>query len=309
MNKTLLTLGSAGLALSVFLTGCRSGGEKNDKTMWSIPSVKLSRSGEKEVVRPAEKANADATAKLANERLNGHNPSVAVRDTADASLHPDPEEIASLSRLEGSKVPDWADGGLPPAPESTADTPAMRIAGGVNDEMLNTAKAAPMANVASLSDEPISTKTASISGAVPPEALPGPVIRHADTTQANSLANTPANTPANVSELAGVGPTVTTGASGSSADIYNGELPASLDDLPTQLSPVGGPVGVHQVGATMLELPENGSQIPTVAQNSKSVQASAEITAENRTTTSENQPAALFMPGNINPNYPNTPVR
>ena len=294
MNKISFTLGAFGIAMSLFITGCRSGGEKHGKTMWSIPSVKLSRAKEKDIVHPAEKANAEATAQLANERLNGHNPSVAVRDSSDSSLHPDPEEIASLSRLEGDKVPDWANG-LPPAPESEAGTPSVRIAGEVNEEMLNMAKNAA-------SEEKISpesgflTAETPISGAVPPEPLPGPAIKTENAVAASAS------------------PTVTTGASGSSADIYNGELPASLDDLPTQLSPAGGPAGSLHAGSTMMELPETVADIPSSAiaktPNSGNVQAAALVQGGNEKSAPQKaQPAALFMPGNINPQYPNAPAR
>lgn len=96
-------------------------------------------------------------------------------------------------------------------------------------------------------------------------------------------------------------------------DLSGDELPDSIDDLPGNVSPVAtlppaGPAGAvppaPQAGDAMMELPGT--------LDGNTVQASAELPAPPPAPASvpapaPAQPKVLFMPGNINPQYPNTP--
>lgn len=267
------------------LVGCRTT-EKAQTTDWSLPSVKLAPTAKDEkVVAPAEKANAQATASLARDRLNGHNPSATIRNSADTTLRPNPEEMAKLHRFEGD-VPSWAsENGLPPGPEATHTTPATRIAQNVNDSTINSAQ-----NTGS--EIPASIQ------------LDGPQM----------VANTPAT---NTSPDANMGmnpnvvavqsaPELPTTLDGVPPTTPNGNAMPSAPNLPnttvaqTELPPAGN---------TMLELPGNtpsGATLPVSASQSPSMNHTAtNIPATPATSANPTKPAVLFMPGNIDPRYPN----
>jgi len=144
--------------------GCKTD-EKRQLTDWSIPTVKLSpHSKDEKPTPPAEKASAESTANLAHDRLNGHNPTAAIRaNDDDPTLRPDPREVAQLNQFEGRQTPDWATGSLPPAPEASAPVPAERIAQNVSNQAIaaespvtsetSAASAATVASVTNFLDE------------------------------------------------------------------------------------------------------------------------------------------------------------
>lgn len=272
MNRTLIiTVSFVFVVSTLFLCGCHATGKKKT-TDWSIPSVKLSPTSKNEkVAQPSERASAEATAQLAHERMDGHNPTATLRDSDDPSLQPNPVEIAKLHHFEGSNVPEWAAGsGLPPAPEASAPEPAERIAQNVTDSTMNAA-----------------AQTASARN----------VSRNAD----------------------------------SDTNIYNGELPASLDEAPLQAAvpPAAPPPAygtphtqpaaaaaapqlaassgtVTPAGSTMTELP---GTLP--APQTSAVPASSVVPASSSASAGASpsaQPAVFFMPGNINPQYPSGPA-
>ncbi|MDO4575452.1 MAG: hypothetical protein Q4D98_09610 [Planctomycetia bacterium] len=108
------------LAVLWGVSGCKLGGSRGKTTTdWSLPSVKLpsAKKGDS-IARPADRANAKATAELAHDRQAGHNPAAAA-DGEDPSLRPNPAEVAELSRFEGGDVPAWATQGAAP-PEAVA---------------------------------------------------------------------------------------------------------------------------------------------------------------------------------------------
>lgn len=308
------------------LVGCRTA-EKTQTTDWSLPSVKLAPTAKDEkVVAPAEKANAQATASLARDRLNGHNPSATIRNSADETLRPNPEEMAQLHRFEGD-VPHWAtENGLPPGPEASRTAPAERIAQNVNDSTMNSAQNG-------MSEIPASIQ------------LDGPQV--ATTAPASGMNSASAQ---NSGSGMSVGQGMNSG-QGMNPEM-NGGIHAGMNtqvaamptaqELPTSLdTALGVAQELPQAGDTMLELPgtvssgngatgnmvagnvTSGNVMPgnTVAGNVAPVSVS-QTPAQNHTamnipatsatpaTTAGNvpvnRPAVLFMPGNIDPRYPNS---
>lgn len=340
MNRTFFILSLTGLAILLSQGGCRSTGEKN-QTGWSIPTVKLTPFTKNDkVTPPAEKADPNTTAALAKDRLNGHNPTVLVRQGEDLSLTPDPEEIAQLSRLEGSQVPQWAaESTLAPAPEATASLPSLRIAKNVTPSAMEqanqTSSPAEEAVPNSLPGTPaaagtapenaIASTTAQLPNSMPntvpaPEALsaPGqtPQLPTPGAASSQVLASTdapngmgtelPASLPASL-PTAPAGPAVSgnSAAPEALASTLPGELPAQLpanvpSSLPTSLPAAQG--GNVQVSAS---LPTPGSG--TAGLPSGTVSPAAAVADSQPTAGSQVKPAALFMPGNIDPQYPNIP--
>lgn len=334
MNKTFIFISVPLLSLLVFLSGCHSTGRKA-KTDWSIPSVKLTPAskGEK-VARPAERASAKSTSELAHDRMDGHNPMASIRTGNDPTLRPDPHEIARLNQFEGSNVPGWAsDAALPPGPEATAPQPAERIAQNINESTISGLGASEPAAPAA------STLAASGTPSIPPA---DPAAVPAGTPLAPSVSSSQA-APAPgslISQSASPSGSLEASANTNPADIFNGELPDTLEDVPAVAaapnglnSPTAGPSAapgamlanaapanaapaLPQAGSTMMELPGTlGAPAGTTGAAGTpaggAVQVSASIPASgaNVQPVNQAQPAALFMPGNINPQYPNGPAR
>ena len=244
-------------SLLVFL-GCRADGKKKTFTDWSIPTVKLTpHSKDEKVTPPAEKANAESTANLAHDRMKGHNPTAAIRaNDDDPTLRPDPQEIAKLNDFEGRKIPDWATGSLPPAPEASAPVPSERIAQNVNEQDI--AAESSNSNLADSSNQNMDLGNNLPDSIELPDSLPGTDSQVAALPPDQSAPTLPS-----------AGPAV---------------------NVPT----------VPQAGDTMTELPG------TI--NGNAVQVSAEVPAQGTAPAqAQAQPTVLFMPGNINPQYPNAP--
>lgn len=250
-------------SLLMFL-GCRADGKKKAFTDWSIPTVKLTpHSKDEKVTPPAEKASAESTANLAHDRLKGHNPTAAIRaNDDDPTLRPDPQEVAKLNDFEGRKIPDWATGSLPPAPEASAPVPSERIAQNVNEQDIAAESSA--------------------------SNLPAPSNQNMDL--GNNLPDSielPDSLPGTDSQVATLPPA----------------LPAPSVQSAQTLPPAGPAANVPAVpqpGDTMTELPG------TISGNA--VQVSAEVPAQGAAPAqAQAQPTVLFMPGNINPQYPNAP--
>ncbi len=260
MNSTPFFVSFIFSILFFALVGCRTA-EKAQTTDWSLPSVKLIPTAKDEkVVAPADKANASATASLARDRLNGHNPSATIRDSADETLRPNPEEMAQLHRFENN-VLHWAtENGLPPGPEASKTTPSERVAQNVNESTLNSVQNHE-------TEIPASIQLETPQVAVTPPAL-----------DSNSKINSSVNTEV---------PNVPNGETWQNTMVAQ-ELPSA--------------------GNTMLELP--GTASPASAVQPPTVNyAAANTSAASVTTPVPNQPAVLFMPGNINPQYPNSTAR
>lgn len=293
MNRTsIIIISPILIGVMLFLSGCRTAGKKSASD-WSIPSLKLSRASKDDVKPPSEHASADATARLAHERMDGHNPTATFSPSDDPSLQPNPTEIAQLHRIEGSNVPEWASGSdLPPEPEATAPEPAQRVAQNVSDSTMNAAAQAAAQNAVvqnadsssnvyngelpdSLEEIPVQTASG-VPAAVPPPGynVPAGIPSNGNTSVAAHLPN----------GLNGSNGTVTPGASGMG----------------------GAAVAATSAGSTMTELPGTlPSGTGTGTGTGTAVQTSAAVPG---TQPAAAQPAVLFMPGSINPQYPNLPA-
>lgn len=258
-------------------SGCKATGKKK-MTDWSIPTVKLSpHSKDEKVTPPAEKASPENTANLAHDRLKGHNPTAAIRaNDNDPTLRPDPQEIARLSEFEGRKTPDWAVGALPSAPEASAPIPSERIAQNVNEQTL--------AAESSRQGLPAPSNPNLLEDGLPDsvDALPNPGSSLASLPPAQAV-SPDANNP-----------------SGLQAGDVMMELPGTLDGNTVQASaeiPAQGAANAAQ------PIPVQPQQAPILPQTLPSTLPQAQPQAQQP----QDQPPVLFMPGNINPQYPNTP--
>lgn len=329
MTRTFFILYFASLAILLSQPGCRSAGEKSH-TGWTLPTVKLTPfTKDDKVTPPAEKADPQTTAALAKERLNGHNPTVLVRQGEDTSLTPDPEEIAQLSRLEGSQVPQWAsESTLAPAPEATASLPSLQIAKNVTPSAMEQVNA----------NAPVSAGTSAPNGISAPNGTPAGTGTPAETALASNGTSQPESLPESISlpETASAPGMVsapgTASNAGTTSSLPTPGTPASPETvafaLPQELPNV--PAGVTQ------PVPSSGIPAASPAMANGNIQVSASLpTSGNSVNGSHSaapavpaapvdpaapvspaasgngqvQPAALFMPGNIDPRYPNAPAR
>ncbi|MCR5164717.1 MAG: hypothetical protein K6C40_11925, partial [Thermoguttaceae bacterium] len=245
------------------------------------------------VTPPAEKASAESTANLAHDRLKGHNPTAAIRaNDNDPTLRPDPQEIARLNEFEGRKTPDWAVGALPSAPEASAPIPSERIAQNVNEQTLAAESSNPSL--------PAPSNPNLLEDGLPDsvDSLPGtnPQMANLPSTLPESLdANAPSALQAGdvMTELPGTldGNTVQASATQAPGTVPNAAQPIPAVPAP---QPVQTPQQVQ---------PQQPVQTLPQAQPPQPVLPQTQVQPQQ-----QNDPPVLFMPGNINPQYPNTPT-
>lgn len=278
-------------------SGCKASGKKR-LTDWSIPTVKLSpHSKDEKVTPPAEKASAESTANLAHDRLKGHNPTAAIRaNDNDPTLRPDPQEIARLNEFEGRKTPDWAVGALPSAPEASAPIPSERIAQNVNEQTLAAESSNPSL--------PAPSNPNLLEDGLPDsvDSLPGtaaPMVSLPPTLPASLDDNTPPALQAGdvMTELPGTldGNTVQ-----ASATQTPGTVPNAVQPIPAVPAPQQIQAQPQQIQTQPQQIQAQPQQIQAQPQQ---IQAQPQAQP-----LPQNDPPVLFMPGNINPQYPNTPT-
>lgn len=211
-------------------------------TDWSLPSVRLpsAKKGDS-VPKPAEKANPEATSKLAHQRESG-NSALTALTKEDSSLKPDPGEVGKLSQLEGGNLPAWAS-------ETSPSTPAS-----VNSLAQN-----PSASAPSLPPEAETLQLPEVLETRPASAG----IPDWNATVENTL-------PSSLGQSSGELPAT-----------LDGGLPPTLDSPPAMPAMAATPSpqmgNQPHLGNTMSELPETLSGTPSV---SATIPAAANVPAE-----------------------------
>lgn len=252
-----------------FGSGCKMGSTNKTTTDWSLPSVRLpsAKKGD-HVPKPAEKANPEATSKLAHQRESG-NSALAALTKEDPSLKPDPGEVGKLSQIEGGSLPAWATETAPsenPSPASLAQTPS-----------------------AATPSLPPEAETLQLPETL--ETRPATGIPDWNTTVENTL-------PPSLGQPSGELPATLEGGLPATLD--------SAPTMPAMAATPAPQMGNQpHLGNTMSELPNTLSGIPaspSTSDNVLPVSGTMPAAAPAPAT-----PSVLFAPGNINPSYPDNP--
>ena len=306
MKNSVLSIVFALLVLSL-LSGCRLGKSSGPTTTdWSLPTVKLPTAKKEDIKNPADRADPKATSELAHQRVDGRNPAVPVKK--DDALAPNAREVANLNRFDEQGVPSWAQGSKskstdrlalssPSSPETSNAVPAE--AGDLRLPDLNSESPVASATASQPAADPFSSTSSELSSSLPP--LPSspqsadvaesalPPLDSSLPPLGAALPQTASSTPSTPIEATPAPQT--------------GNQPAIGQSLPTtQTAPTAnaGSASSMAPGTSTASVPSNASG--TTSRTSTGTTSSTSTPAANST---DSQPPVLFLPGNINPSYPN----
>lgn len=292
MKNSVLSIVFALLVLSL-LSGCRLGKSSGPTTTdWSLPSVKLPTAKKEDIKNPADRADPKATSELAHQRVDGRNPTVPVKK--DDALAPNAREVANLNRFDEQGVPSWAQGGESKSadrlalssPSSTEPSKAVPAeAGDLRLPDLNSESPVAAATASPSATDPFSPPSSELSSSLPP--LPS-------APQSADVAET-ALPPLD-----------------SSLPPLDADLPqtaSSTQSTPIEATPApqtGNQPALPPASQTAQPAAANtGSAAPTTSVPGTSTPVTTSETSTPAANSSDSQPPVLFLPGNINPNYPN----
>ena len=283
MKNSVLSIVFALLVLSL-LSGCRLGKSSGPTTTdWSLPSVKLPTAKKEDIKNPADRADPKATSELAHQRVDGRNPTVPVK--RDDALAPNAREVANLNRFDEQGVPSWAQG----SESKSTDRLALSSPSSTEPSKAVPAEAGDLRLPDLNSESPVAAATASPSATDPFAA--------ASSELSSSLPPLPS--------------------APQSADVAETALPpldSSLPPLDADLPQTASSTPSTPIEAT--PAPQTGNQpaLPPASQTAQPAAANAGSSAPTTSTpgastpaanASDSQPPVLFLPGNINPAYPN----
>ena len=292
MKNSVLSIVFALLVLSL-LSGCRLGKSSGPTTTdWSLPSVKLPTAKKEDIKNPADRADPKATSELAHQRVDGRNPMVPVK--RDDTLAPNAREVANLNRFDEQGVPSWAQGSKsestdrlalnsPSSPETPNAVPAE--AGDLRLPDLNSESPVAAATASQPAADPFSPPSSELSSSLPP------------------LPSSPQSADVADSALPPLD---------SSLPPLDAALPqtaSSTLDAPIEATPApqtGSQSALPPMSQTAQPAAANaGSAAPKASTPGTSAPAAASGTSTPAANSSDSQPPVLFLPGNINPSYPN----
>ena len=292
MKNSVLSIVFALLVLSL-LSGCRLGKSSGPTTTdWSLPTVKLPTAKKEDIKNPADRADPKATSELAHQRVDGRNPAVPVKK--DDALAPNAREVANLNRFDEQGVPSWAQG----SESKNTDRLALSSPSSQEPSKAVPAEAGDLRLPDLNSESPVAAATASPSATDPFAA--------ASSELSSSLPPLPS--------------------SPQSADVADSALPpldSSLPPLDADLPQTASSTPSTPIEATPAPQTGNQPSLPLASQTAQPAVANAGSAAPTTSTPGTSTPAAnsgtstpasnssnsqspvLFLPGNINPNYPN----